>query len=168
MQLLALGVVARGAVGDLHPDPHQSAEIAQVLMPRGAADTTTAARDEAEHDVVARRQPTDAGADFLHHAGTFVAADDRQPERQVAGDEMFVAVAQPRRRELDEHLTRAWRIQFDLLDAPGRVDFPQDSGFGFHSDPQGDEQCPRRYNEFGSNAVSPTILRTCTARVIAT
>ena len=53
-------------------------------------------------------------------------------ERQVTGDEVLVGVAQPRRGELDEHLTSAGRIELDLLDAPRSVDFPQDRGLGLH------------------------------------
>ena len=37
-------------------------------------------------------------ADLLDDAGALVAADDRQLERQVAGDEVLVGVAQARRR----------------------------------------------------------------------
>ena len=83
-EVLALGVVARGAVGDLQAEAQRRAQVAQVLVAGGAARAAAARRDEAEHDVVARLQPADALADLLHDAGALVAADDRQREGQVA------------------------------------------------------------------------------------
>ena len=106
------------------PRPSSGAEVAQVLMAGGAARAPAAGRDEPEHDVVAGRQPADAGADLLHDAGALVAADDRQRERQVAGDEVLVGVAHARRRQLDQHLTGPGRVELDLLDAPRRIRLP--------------------------------------------
>ena len=101
-------------------------------MAGGAARATAAARDEAEHHVVAGREPADTRADLLHDAGALMAADDRQLERQVAGDQVLVAVAHARCGQLDQHLARAWWIELDLFDAPRRVDLPQNGSFRLH------------------------------------
>ena len=77
----------------------------------------------------------DPVADLLDHAGTLVAADDRQLERQVAGHEVLVGVAHARGRQLDEHLAGTGRIELDLLDAPRRPDLPQDRCLRLHRIP---------------------------------
>ena len=132
-EVLALRVVADGAVGDLPADAHQRAEVAQVLVAGRAARTATTGRDEAEHDVVAGREPADALADLFDDAGALVATDDRQLERQVTGDEVLVGVAHARRGELDQHLARSGGVEFDVLDAPRLVRFPEDCGFRLHT-----------------------------------
>jgi hypothetical protein len=130
-----LGVVPRGAVGDLLAEAEERAEIAQVLMTRRTAGAAAAGGDEPEHDVIARLQPADALAHLLHHAGALVAADDGQLEGQVTGDEVLVRVAHAGAGELDEHLTRLRRVQLDLLDAPRCVRLPQDCGLRLHRYP---------------------------------
>src|SRR5262249_23741163 len=83
--VLALGVVAGRAVEDLAAAGLVGAEVAQVLVAGRARRAAAAGGDEAEHDVVAGGQPADVLAHLLDHAGALVAADDRQRERQVAG-----------------------------------------------------------------------------------
>src|SRR5581483_7727518 len=64
----------------------------------------------------------------------------RHPERllhllrhhHVAGHEVLVGVAQPRSRELEQHLAGLGRVELDLLDAPLRVRFPEDGGLALH------------------------------------
>jgi hypothetical protein len=104
-QILTLGVMARGAAGDLHAGAHQGTEVAQVGVASGTGVAATAGRDEAEHDVVAGLEPGHAGADRLDDACTLVPTDDGQLEGEVAGDQVLVGVAHARRRELDEDLT---------------------------------------------------------------
>ena len=101
----AAGVVARRAVG-LQPAEDAGAEIAQVGVAGGARHAAATRRDAGEHDVVAGREPVDALADLQHHAGALVPTDDGQRHRQVAGDRVLVAVAQPGGGELHQHLTR--------------------------------------------------------------
>ena len=100
------------------PPAHQGAEVAQVLVAGRARRAATARRDEAEHDVVAGRQPADVLADLLDDAGALVAADDRQLERQVAGHQVLVGVAHAGGGDLHQHLTGLGLVEVDLLDAP--------------------------------------------------
>ena len=133
-EVLTLGVVA-GRPVDLPAEPMSGAEVAQVLVAGRAARAATARRDEPEHDVIAGGQPADPLADLLDDAGALVAADDRQLERQVTGDEVLVRVAHPRGRQLDQHLARAGRVELDLLHAPRRADLPQDRSLRLHRIP---------------------------------
>ena len=82
--------------------------------------TLPAGGDESEDDVVTRGQPSHAGTDFFHHAGTLVPTDDGQRTGEVTGDEMLVGVAHARCGQLDEHLTLTGRVELDRLDAPVR------------------------------------------------
>ena len=91
-----------------------------------------ARRDEPEHDVVAGGQPADVLADLLDDAGALVAADDRQLEREVTGQQVLVGVAQAGGGDLHQHLTGLGLVELDLLDAPRRVDLPEDRGLGLH------------------------------------
>ena len=98
-EVLALRVVAGGAVGDLRAEAHQRAEVAQVLVAGRAAD------GQRPHDGMKPNTTWSPGASQLtpsptscDDAGALVAADDRQLERQVAGDEVLVGVAHARRR----------------------------------------------------------------------
>jgi hypothetical protein len=93
---------------------------------------STARRDEPEHDVVAHFEPTDPFTDLFHDAGTLVATDDREFEREVTGDEMLVGVAHARRCELHSHFAGTRVVEFDVLDAPWLVGFPQDCCLCLH------------------------------------
>ena len=72
------------------------------------------------------------GPDLLDDAGSLVAADDRQGERQVAGHQMLVGVAQAGADQPHQDLAVLRGIQVDLLDAPVLADLPQDRGSGLH------------------------------------
>ncbi len=111
-------------------------EIAQVAVPRGAARAASTRRYEPEHHMVAWGKREHARTDFHHDTGTLVPADARRIRRgtgEVASDQVLVAVAHPAGSQLDQHLTGLGRIELDLLDAPRRVAFPEDRGFGLHS-----------------------------------
>ena len=73
------------------------------------------------------------GADLLHDAGALVAADHRERDGDVAGDEVGVGVAQPRGRQADEDLLLPGRVEVDLLDAPLLAETPQDGGGRLHT-----------------------------------
>ena len=88
-------------------------------------------------------RPVTPGPDLEHLAGALVAADHGElldpelllrlrGERQVAGEEVLVGVAQPGPDELHQHLTRLGRIELDLLDAPVGLRLPQDRGLHLH------------------------------------
>jgi hypothetical protein len=62
-----------------------------------------------------------------------VAADHRERPGQVAGDDVFVGVAQSAAAEFDENLTRLRRIEVDLLDTPFGAAFPENRRLCFHS-----------------------------------
>jgi hypothetical protein len=136
-EVLALGVVARRAVGDLLAEAEDRAEIAQVLMAGRARRATPARRDEPEDDMVAGLQPRHVLTDLLDDPGALVTADDRQLERQVTGDEVLVGVAHAGRGELHHHLTGTRRVELHVLHAPGRVGLPQDRCLRLHVYPHG-------------------------------
>ena len=155
MQVLAPGVVTAGAVRQLHARRGGSAEVAQVRMARGTARALAAGRQEGEHDVVADLERADARADLHHDAGTLVAADARRlagDAGEIAGHHMLVAVAHAAGSQLDQHFAGLRRIEVDLFDAPRRVSFPQNRGFGLHSR---NPQC--------HTCVPPTIAAPCVA-----
>ncbi len=77
--------------------------------------------------------PVDAGADLFHDAGAFVAADHRERDGDVAGDQVGVGMAQPGGGELDEDLLLLRRVEVDLLDAPLLPEAPQDGGLDLHT-----------------------------------
>ncbi len=104
-------------------------------MTGGARRALPTGGDESEDDVVTGGQPSNAGTDFLHHAGTFVPADDGQRTRQVASYQVLVGVAHARGSQLDQYLTLLWRVELDRLDAPALVPLPQNCCFGLHGVP---------------------------------
>ena len=117
-EVLALGMVTGAAVGDLTTDAHQGTKVAEVLVTGRAARASAAGRDEPEHDVVTGGQPADALADLLDHAGTLVATDDRQLEREISRHEMLVGVTHPGCGQFDQHFAGLRVVELDLLDAP--------------------------------------------------
>ena len=111
-----------GAVGE------GGQEIAQVGVPVRARRAAAAGGDEPEHHVIAGLEPVDAVSHLLHDPGTFVAADHRRRRyeaRDVAVHGVLVGVAHARGHHLDQHLIVFRRIEFDLLDTPRLVVFPQ-------------------------------------------
>ena len=92
-EILAVRMVTRTAIGDLTSATHERTEVAQVLMAGRTTRATTARRNESEHDVIARCEPTHSLTHFAHDAGALVSTDDRQRERQVAGHEMLIGDA---------------------------------------------------------------------------
>ena len=68
-------------------------------------------------------------------AGALVAADHRVRDRQVAGDQVLVGVAQAARGELHEHLAGARSVELDLLDLPLAAGFPEHRRRGLHGTP---------------------------------
>ena len=138
------GVMAGGHVTDLASEDQKSAEVTQVRSARGAGRAAAARRHEAERHMVARLDAGHARTDLDDLAGALVPADDRQRaqpghlgdlrrERDVAGDEVLVRVAQPGRGELDHHLALLGWIEDDVLHAPRGIGFPQNRGLGLHS-----------------------------------
>ena len=104
----------------------QRAVVAEVLVAAGAGRALSARGDEAQHHVVARCQPLDAGADLDHLAGALVAADVGEAgHRQVAGQQMLVGMAQAARREPYQHFAFARAVELDLLDRPVLADSPE-------------------------------------------
>ena len=85
-------MVTRCHVGRLEPGSHDRAEVAEVLVTGRTARTAATRRNEPEHDVVALLEPADARPDLGDDAGTLVATDHRQLERQIAGDQVFIGV----------------------------------------------------------------------------
>ena len=130
----AAGVMAGRVVGDLAAAAEVHAEVAEVLVTRRAGRAAPARRDETEDHMVARGQPVHAGPDLLDDARSLVASDDRQRERQVAGHEVLVGVAQPGADQPDEDLAVLGRVEVDLLDAPVLAYLPQDRCSGLHAD----------------------------------
>ena len=78
------------------------------LAQRGAALRTrqavSATRHEHHHDVIADGEVLDAWSDLFNHARSFVAKDHRRGPRAVALYHREVRMAQPRRRDLNQHL----------------------------------------------------------------
>ena len=96
--------------------------------------------------MIAHGDARDTRTDLGDDAGAFVSADHRvdglDPHRllevgrriEIAGEEMFIAVAQAGVRPPDEHLAGLGRIDLDLLDRPVLIGTVDDSGFAPHSD----------------------------------
>jgi len=96
----------------------QGAEVAQVGLAAGAEPAVAAGRQERADDVIAGLQPADPGAHLLDDSGPLVAADDGVPDRDIAGSQVIIRVAEPGRDEANEHLTGLGRIQLELDDLP--------------------------------------------------
>ena len=131
-EVFTLRVVTRRHVGRLHAGAHERTEITQVLVTGRAARAAAAGWDKPEHDMVADFEPRHAGADLGDNASAFVTTDDRQFERQVAGDEVLIGVTQARRSELDHDLALLRIVEFDVFHAPRCVDFPENCGLCLH------------------------------------
>ena len=72
--------------------------------------------------MIAGADVLDAGPDGLDHSRTLVAEHDREaPGAQVAVRQVEVGVAHARRRDPNEHLARARRVERDLLHGERRV-----------------------------------------------
>ena len=80
-EVVALGVVAGGAVADLLPLASSAPRSHRFEWPVAQDGQRPQDGMNAEHDGVAGREPRDLGADLLDDAGALVAADDRQLER---------------------------------------------------------------------------------------
>ena len=118
--------VDRGSQHELGP------EVAQALTATGAPPARAATRDEAHDDVISRGDAPHALTDALDDSGALVATDERQRDRQVAGDDVLVGVTDPRSRHPDEHGLGARLAQLDFLDLPGRVHLVQHRCVGLH------------------------------------
>jgi hypothetical protein len=133
-------VVAGGAVADLAAGREGGGVVAQVGVTCHAHLAPAAGGHEPEHHMIAGLEPVDALADLDDHARTLMTPDHgrrRCCAREIAGHDVLVAVAHPGRLELDEHLAVLGRIELDLLDAPRRVEFMQDSSASSHGSPLG-------------------------------
>ena len=82
--------------------------------------------------MVARLHALDPRADLGHDAGRLVAEHERQRLRQIAVDHVEVAVADPARRDADEHLPGLRRRQLDVEDLHGATRLPQHGGLHPH------------------------------------
>ena len=133
-------VVAGGAVGDLHAGGGEGGRVVAQVGVTG--DAQLGQRPQAGTNPNTTWSP---GAseytpwpDLHHDAGALVAADHGGAgvaPGQIAGDEVLVAVAHAGGGELDQHLTVLRRVELDLLDAPRRVEFVQDSSASSHGSP---------------------------------
>ena len=123
-EVLAAGVMAGRVVTDLASGGDERAQVAQVLVAAAARRAVAARRDEAEHDVVADRDPLDLGPHLRDDAGALVAPDDRKRPLRVAGADVLVGMAQAGRRQLDHDLTGPRRVELDLLDHPVGIALP--------------------------------------------
>ena len=134
-QVLALSMVAAGAVGELHARGRDPTEITEVAVPGGATWAATTCRHEPEDDVIPGCHREHSWADFHHDTGALVAADARRfagCTGKVTSDQVLIAVAHPAGRQLHQHLARLRRIELDLLDAPRRMPLPQNRSLGLH------------------------------------
>ncbi|CDZ87968.1 hypothetical protein RHRU231_360088 [Rhodococcus ruber] len=131
---LAAGVDAVRAVGCVARE-HAGTHLAHVGTADGAHLAVAAGRQEGQDDVVADLETGDVRAEFLDHAGAFVATDDRRPvEGDVAGVDVVVTVADAGGGELDPHLPALGGIDLDFLDAPTGPGsrLPQQRSDGLH------------------------------------
>ena len=130
----------RGAVRKRSRRGHPGALLAEVRPPGTAALALAARGHEREHDVVAGSHALDAGPDLGHDAGRLVTDHERQRLRQVAVDDVQVAVADPAGRDPHEHLPALRRRQLDLEDLDGATRLPQHGGLHPHP---GEPTAPR-------------------------
>jgi hypothetical protein len=125
---------AAGAVG------HQPLALgaadggAQVRLARQARLTLTAFGRVERDNVVADRYRGDAGADFAHDPGAFMAEDRREDALAVlALQRIGVGVAHARGHDLHQHFAGARPLQVDLVDLERLVGGDGDGGSGLHS-----------------------------------
>ena len=128
-------MMSRSLIADLLAGCHVGTKVTQVLVTSRATHTTTTRWDETKYDMIAGCKPTHICADLLHNSSTFVAADNWKFKWQVASNKMLVRVTKTRRGQLDQHFVRARRIQFNILDAPRSIQFPQHCCFCLHDVP---------------------------------
>ena len=85
--------------------------------------------------MVADGQPGHPDANLLDDAGPLVAADDRVPDRDVAGAQVVVGVAQPGGGEPDKHLAGLRLVEVELDDLERLADVPQHRCSRLHATP---------------------------------
>jgi hypothetical protein len=105
---------------------HSVAQLAEVRPPLPAAHALAAGGNEREDDVVACREPLDAGAGLDHDPGGLVAEHERQRLGQVAVDDVEVAMAHAARRDADERFARLRRFELHVPDVHRSAGLPQD------------------------------------------
>src|SRR5215207_3410276 len=151
---LAASVMARGMVRDLRAVAEVLAQFAQVLHAGRTCRASPARGNEPEDDPIAWLQPFDARPRLEDRAGALMSADHRNRPRQVAGEHMFVGMAQAAAAQLHEHLTMLRRIQVDLFDAPWAATLPQNGRLRLHLD---SSQVPEwlQYRNFRSASHEP-------------
>ena len=82
--------------------------------------------------MIAGREFGHAGADGLHHAGTFVAVNRGIGRVVVAVATVQVGLAHAARHDPDQRLVRARIGQFEPIDREGTEFFAHDGGGDFH------------------------------------
>ena len=88
-----------------------------MTRPAKAPGALAARRAPADDDVVAGRDPYDTFPDRLDHTRALVADQDRQRMSPTAGlDDVQVRVANAARRDPDDHLAGAGRVELELGD----------------------------------------------------
>jgi hypothetical protein len=105
-----------GPVRERHSSEEVGSEIAKMRMSTDTGVATAAGGDKRQHDVVARHDSLDCGADFLNDSGAFVSTDHRLQADKDAGVDMVVRMTEPRRCEFDSYFIRPRITQFDLFD----------------------------------------------------
>ena len=96
----------------------QRAEIAQVAQAAGAEAAVPADGQERADHVVTGLEPAAARADLLDDPGSLVPADQRIADRDVAGTQVIIGMAQACRDEPDEHLPGLGRVKVKFGDLP--------------------------------------------------
>jgi hypothetical protein len=94
----------------------RSAGLAQGRAPGQTWDAVPAGRHEREHDVLAGREARSLAACLDHLARCLVAQHHRHHARARAVDDREVRVAKARGAHANEQLTRARRVEVELLD----------------------------------------------------
>ena len=130
-QVLAVGVEPERPVRQavVH---EQRAHVTQVGHAAGAEPAVPAGRQERADHVVAGLEPDHPGADLLDDPGALVPAHDRVADRDVAGAQVVIGVAQARRHEPDQHLALLGRVELQLDDLPVLAHVPEHRCPGLH------------------------------------
>jgi cation diffusion facilitator CzcD-associated flavoprotein CzcO len=130
---LALGVDAVGVIGDGLAAEQTGTEVAEVAHTGLTGRTPAAGRDERQHDVIARLEVLDAGADLGDDACAFVATEHREAEhRNATCYKMVVGVAHARRFHLYLDLVLDRVADLNFLDRPRLVELPDESALCLH------------------------------------
>ena len=129
------GVHTVGVVADRAAGEEARPVVAQVLEPLGARRADATGRDERQHDVIALLEARDAFAHLGDDPGTLVAADDGVGlELQIAGEQVFVRVAETGRGQLDLNLADPGVAQIHIDDFPAvLLGLPDDGCLGAHA-----------------------------------